>query len=239
LVDIYQKIELKIIILLLEIKESDIRDIISKLDFFNNLDNQKIETLISISSIKNYKSNYLLYYEKTKQNRLLFLVEGLAKAYKIDKYGNEVFLYYINSGDIISELSSLQDNHLISYSNIELLSKSQVLSIDYIDFKKNFLDNGILCLEFSKEILKQSRQLRDLVNREFIFDSVSKVAMILDKNLDMFNQLKRYDISLMLHIQPSTLSRVLNRLKRNNIIDIIRGKVIITNQIELSRIYNE
>jgi CRP/FNR family transcriptional regulator len=203
------------------------------------LNNEELEKLISISFYKSYKSNYLLHYEKLKQNRLLFLVNGLAKAYKIDKYENEIFLYYIYSGDIISEISTLQHNHLISYSNIELLEESQILSIDYKEFKKEFLDNGILCMEFANEILKQSKQLRDLVNREFVFDSVSKVAMILDKNLDMFNYLKRYDISLMLHIQPSTLSRVLNRLKRNNIIDIIRGKVIITNQKALHRIYNE
>jgi len=181
----------------------------------------------------------LLHYEKSQQDRLLFLVQGLAKAYKIDKYENEIFLYYIYSGDLISEISTLQHDYLISYSNIELLEESQILSIDYHKFKKEFLDNGILCVEFANEILKQSKQLRDLVNREFVFDSVSKVAMILDKNLDMFNHLKRYDISLMLHIQPSTLSRVLNRLKRNNIIDIIKGKVIVTNQKALHRIYNE
>jgi CRP/FNR family transcriptional regulator len=94
-------------------------------------------------------------------------------------------------------------------------------------------------LELANEVIRQSKQLQDLVNREFIFDSVSKVAMMLDSDLDMFNRLKRYDVSLMLHIQPSTLSRVLNRLKRNSIIDIIRGEVIVVNQRALNRIYNE
>jgi len=76
-----------------------------------------------------------------------------------------------------------------------------------------------------------------LVNREFIFDSVAKVAMMLSTDLDMFNKLKRYDVSLMLHIQPSTLSRVLSRLKHNGIINIERGKVIIVNAKGLSKIY--
>ena len=128
---------------------------------------------------------------------------------------------------------------MISYSNIELLENSQILSIDYKEFKRLFLDNGLLCLEFANEVIRQSKQLQDLVNREFIFDSVSKVAMMLSSDLGMFNRLKRYDVSLMLHIQPSTLSRVLKRLKRNGIIDIIKGEVIITNQKALDRIYNE
>jgi len=180
-----------------------------------------------------------LYYEKTEQNRLLFLVDGLAKAYKIDKHQNEIFLYYIYSGRVLSEISSLQNDYLISYSNIELLQNSQILSIDYQQFKKQFLDNGILCLEFANEVIRQSKQLQDLINREFIFNSVSKVAMVLDSDIDMFNQTKRSAISLMLHIQPSTLSRVLSRLKRNSIIDIVHGEVIIVNQKALKGIYNE
>jgi len=96
-----------------------------------------------------------------------------------------------------------------------------------------------LSLELANEVIRQSKQLQDLVNREIIFDSVSKVAMALDSDIDMFNRVKRSAISLMLHIQPSTLSRVLNRLKRNNIIDIVRGEVIIVNQKALNRIYDE
>ena len=109
----------------------------------------------------------------------------------------------------------------------------KLIGVDLIDF----LDNGILCLEFASEVIRQSKLLQDLVNREFIFNSVAKVAMILDSDIEMFNQLKRYDVSLMLHIQPSTLSRVLNRLKNNDIIDIVRGKVIILHTKGLKQIY--
>jgi CRP/FNR family transcriptional regulator len=163
----------------------------------------------------------------------------LAKAYKIDKRKNEIFLYYIYSGRIVSEISTLRNDYLTSYSNIQLLQNSQILSIDYQQFKKQFLNNGLLSLELANEVIRQSKQLQDLVNREIIFDSVSKVAMALDSDIDMFNRVKRSAISLMLHIQPSTLSRVLNRLKRNNIIDIVRGEVIIVNQKALNRIYDE
>jgi len=72
-----------------------------------------------------------------------------------------------------------------------------------------------------------------------MFDSVSKVAIMLYSDLDMFNKLKRHDISLILHIQPATLSRVLNRLKRNKIIDIIQGKVFVLDSIALKNIYEE
>jgi CRP/FNR family transcriptional regulator len=214
-----------------------IKSIIHSLEFFSNLSEDEIGQLMAISSLKSYGSECLLHYEKTQSDKLLFLIDGLAKAYKMDKHDNEIFLYYIYKNHTLSEISSLQDDNLTSYSNITFVEDSQVLSVDYGAFKKEFLDKGLLCLELANEVIRQSKLLQDLVNREFIFDSVSKVAMMLSTDLNMFNKLKRYDVSLMLHIQPSTLSRVLNRLKRNGIIDIDHGEVIIVDRKSLEKIY--
>jgi CRP/FNR family transcriptional regulator len=43
----------------------------------------------------------------------------------------------------------------------------------------------------------------------------------------------------MLNIQPETLSRVLNRLKRNKIIESVNGKINILNLVALEKIYRE
>jgi len=215
----------------------DIKEAIGCLNFFSSLSCNKVEDLFSISLLKNYSANALLHYEKSKSGRLLFLVDGLAKAYKLDKYDNEIFLYHIHGNNLISEISSLQEDELISYSNILFLEDSTVLAIENRAFKEKFLDKGLLCLELASEVIRQSTLLQDLVNREFIFDSVAKVAMMIDLELKIFNRLKRYDVSSMLHIQPSTLSRVLSRLKHKGIIDIERGEIMVVKRDELQKIY--
>ena len=215
----------------------NIKSAMNHLDFFKELNEKELLELMEISSLKHYSRECLLHYEKTESDKLLFLIKGLAKAYKIDKHENEIFLYYIYKNQMLSELSTLTTTTLRSYSNVILVEESSILSIDYKAFKHQFLDKGLLCLELAQETIRQSQQLQALVNREFIFDSVSKVAKMLYSDLDMFNKLKRYDVSLMLHIQPSTLSRVLSRLKRQNIIDIDHGEVIITNAKALELIY--
>jgi len=216
-----------------------IKHIIDSLSFFSTLNEKEIEKLSSISFVQEYKNEYMLHYENSQTNRILFLVKGLAKATKIDKHDNEVFLYFVYKEHILSEISTLDNDYLTSYSNMTLIENSQILSIDYKEFKKYFLDNGLLCLELANEMIYQSKQMQDLINREFIFNSVAKVSMMLCSDIDMFNRLKRYDISLMLHIQPATLSRVLNRLKRDEIIDIDHGKVIVLNSKHLVDIYTE
>ncbi|PHS58019.1 MAG: transcriptional regulator [Sulfurimonas sp.] len=216
-----------------------IKNIISSLDFFSKLNDKDIEQLCLISSIYNYAKDYILHYEKQDSQFLLFLIYGHAKAYKIDKHENEIFLYNIFKQSLISEISNLDSTTLTSFSNISLLEDSQILSVDYKKFKELFLDNYTLHYEFTNEILLRSNRLSSLINREFIFDSVSKVTMLLDSNLKMFNKLKRTEVSLMLHIQPETLSRVLNRLKRNNIIESKLGKITVVDNKALKEIFEE
>jgi len=218
----------------LSIKES-----ITSIDFFSSLNEEQIDILSSISALHSYSKEYIIHYEKKKNDNLLFLTSGLAKAYKIDKHDNEIFLYYIYKSSLLSEISDINSNTLLSFSNIEIVEDSTILSINYKKFNEFFLKKNLLCLEFASEVIKRSQQLQNLINREFIFDSVAKVAMMISSDLDMFNKLKRHDIALILHIQPATLSRVLNRLKRNKIIDIMQGKVTIINSFTLEKIYKD
>lgn len=215
------------------------KNTLSSIDFFSILNEKELETLISISTITSYSKNYLVHYEKQDTNSLLFLLNGLAKAYKIDKHNNEIFLHYIYSNTLISDISTLSKDTLYSFSNVSLLEDSKILSVNYKKFKEYFLSNGILCSEFSNEIIIKSQQLQSLINREFVFNSIAKVAMILSTDLDIFNSLKRAEISLMLHIQPETLSRVLNRFKRDGIISSKNGKIIILDKNLLISIYEE
>ena len=216
-----------------------VKNIINSLDFFKTLNIKDVELLSSISVIHSFSRDYILCYEKQESSNILFLVSGLVKTYKIDKHSNEIFLYYIYKNSLISEISNIANDTLSTYSNIALVEDSQILSIDYQQFKKHFLNKNLLCLELVNEISIRSQKLESLVNREFIFDSVQKVAQMLDSDLNMFNKLKRHDISLILHIQPATLSRVLNRLKRNKIIDIIQGQVTILDTRALKEVGND
>ncbi|MDD2789472.1 MAG: Crp/Fnr family transcriptional regulator [Sulfurimonas sp.] len=214
-------------------------NVIQSLNFFSSLNLEQITLLAEISSIEYCNKDYVLHYENQENDQLLFLADGLARAYKIDKYSNEIFLYYIYKNTLLSEISNVRSDILSSFSNIVLVEESKILSINYAKFKNYFLNNNLLNIEFTNEIILRSQQLQALVNREFIFDSVAKVAMMLYSDIDMFNKLKRHDISLILHIQPATLSRVLNRLKRNKIIDIIHGEIAVLDFVALKAIYEE
>ncbi len=212
-------------------------DLIKNLPFFKSLSDKQLEHMSLISNITKYPAKSILYYENETLNKLYFLISGLLKVYKIDKYSNEIFLYNIGKDSLISELMSLDDSTIHCFSNAEFLEDSIILEIDYLEFKNQFLSKNILNREFIKEILLKTYQLHCVVNRELVFDATAKVAYMLSDDLKMFNNLKRTEVSFMLHIQPETLSRVLKKLKRSNIIDTDDSEIVILDNYMLTKIY--
>ena len=191
-----------------------IQQSIRKISFFNNLNDEQIDLIASISSESTYSSNSILYYESDENNNLLFLVDGLIKIYKIDKFDNEIFLYHIYKNSMISELTSIKQNEIYCFSNAEIIEDSTILSINFDKFKEHFLSKNILTMELLEILLEKTHQLQCIVNRELVFDATAKVAFMLNQDVDMFNKLKRQEVSFMLHIQPETLSRVFKKINK-------------------------
>ena len=210
---------------------------IRSLDFFVFLSDEQIDVLSNFSFISKYEKDSILFYETDLKTNLLFLVNGLIKIYKYDKFDNEIFLYHIYSNSLISELSNINTNEIYCFSNASFIEDSVVLSIDFLKLQEHFLNSNLLVKELMSSLLKKTNQLQSLVNRELVFDATAKVAYMLVSDLKMFNNLKRQDVSFMLHIQPETLSRVLKKLSRDNIIEIENQQVIIKDEIALNSIF--
>ncbi|QOY54133.1 Crp/Fnr family transcriptional regulator [Candidatus Sulfurimonas marisnigri] len=211
---------------------------IKQLFFFDSLNSEMLNIIDSISRVVKYPKNSILYYENDTNNKIFFLVSGLLKVYKIDKFENEIFLYNIHKNSLISELTTLDNNIIHCFSNAEFMEDSTILEVDFLEFKAQFLSKNILNTEFINEILSKTQQLHCVVNRELVFDATAKVAFTLCDDLEMFNTLKRTEVSFMLHIQPETLSRVLKKLKRSSIINIENSIVTILDKKLLQNIYN-
>ena len=214
-----------------------IQEIIKKISFFSKLSDEEVEIIASISNVSKYANKSILYYESDINKNLLFLVEGLIKIYKVDKFDNEIFLYHIYKNSMISELTSLNKSDICCFSNAEFTENSIILSVNFAKFQELFLSKNILTMELLEILLKKTHQLQCIVNRELVFDATAKVAFMLTQDLEMFNKLKRQEVSFMLHIQPETLSRVLKRLSRNEIIQVDLGTVKITNNEALVSIF--
>ncbi len=220
-------------------KPSSLKEEISQAGFFSSLDDDQLLALVEISSVSTLNAEYVLYYEKEVSDKLYFLIDGFARAYKIDKFGNEINLYYIYADSIISDIKDLSSTMITSFANVKIVETSRVLAIGYERFKEQFLDQKVLCGEFASQMIRSANNMRSLISREFVFNAVAKVSIMLDRELGIFNKLKRSEASLMLNIQPETLSRVLNRLRRDGIIAVHSGVIEVLDSEALRGLYEE
>lgn len=215
----------------------NIRNIIKGISLFRNLNEDQVTFISSISTIEKYPIKSILYYESDVSNNFQFLINGLIKVYKVDKFGNEIFLYHIYENSMISELSSLDDSEIYCFSNAEFMEDSIILNVNFERLQKHFLSKNILISELIEILLEKTHQLQYIVNRELVFDATAKVAFMLKQELHVFNKLKRQEVSFMLHIQPETLSRVLKKLNRNKVITIENNEVLIKDEEALISIF--
>ncbi len=212
--------------------------LLQSLPLFHSLEEEDIYTIASFCTVHHHKAGDVLFYEKDSKDAIFYIISGSVKFYKVDRFDNEIFLYKLYSNSLIFNVSKLIDSFFIScYANAEFLEDSTILHIKSTPFREMIYANQRLMKKILEESFSMIQQMQCIISRDVVFDGTAKVAHMLVNELETFNKLKKHEIAYMLHIQPETLSRILNKLTRNGIIEIEKNHIVILNVQELKDIY--
>lgn len=208
---------------------------ISFFELFLGFDEDILIKVASISTIKRFANDTLLFFEKDEAKHLYIVLDGTIKVYKIDKLGNEIFLYFLERGDLLTEFTNFE--RPTCFANLRFVADSEVLMIDYEKYKE-LMRKDIDLMERMLEIfVKKTTRLQCALNRETVFDVTQKVAHFIANQLPLFNAQKKIETAKQLNIQPETLSRVLRKLIRDKIIIQSADQIAILDQSKLIEIY--
>ncbi len=216
-----------------EVKPQDLESLF----LFKDLTKEQLIELSSFIKLKSYNEKDIIYYENDIKRQLYYLKSGLVKVYKVDRFDNEIFLYDIESDNMITKISSLEDNSINCFGNIECVKPCEVLIINYENFKKFCLKYPKILPRVVEIFARRNQMLECLINRELVYDGVAKVAFTLVNDLDSFNRLKKQEIAYRLNIQPETLSRILKKLIKRELIKSEHGIIEILDIEGLKEIY--
>ncbi len=213
-------------------------DYLKKIDFFAQLKDEELAKLHSISSIKFYNKGEMIFYEKDILENIYYLKSGLVKLYKTDKFSKEIFLSNVSDNSLLYTVSNLSDDERMgAFYNVECIKECEVLTINAKSFKKLFFDNIEVLRKILEESYKNIKRFQDIIQRDIVFDGTSKVAFMIYNNLDNFNSLKKSEIAYLLHLRPETLCRILNKLTKQEIIEIKKGSIFIKESVKLREIF--
>ncbi|CAA6812560.1 MAG: Unknown protein [uncultured Sulfurovum sp.] len=189
-----------------------------KLNLFKMLDDSEIERLAKISMVKNFTRDNILFYEGEEPQYFYLLLEGHLKLYKTDLKGNEIVIHYFREASFIAEIASLE-NIKFPATAIVVDKKIEVVLIDKEKFTKILQEDAHFSFHIIKSITLKIKQLELVINRNMIYNSMSKVCSFIEENPDYIQIAKNKEVANILNMAPETLSRILSRLRKLEIID--------------------
>ena len=212
---------------------------LEQLDFLKGCDPQKLSPLSINTKIKSYETSDILVYEDDDINRVYFLLDGEVKFYKVDRFDNEVFLYTLKDQALLTNIGSLDCDRISCFSNVEFLAPSRVMSCDLKAFNEVVKSDNTLLIRLVNLLANQKQMIDCMITMGMVHDVTAKVAKMLYEHLDLYNSLKKQEISYRLNIQPATLSRVLAKFIRKGIITEEDHKTVILSRSELVHYFTE
>jgi len=219
------------------------KDVINKLqgnEFFNNLNNEEIEKLISNIgySVKAYKKGEVIANEEDTCNSLGFVLDGSIEIQRIYLSGKQITLKRLSNGDVFGEAlifskKSKYPSTVISFSDSSVLyiSKADVLKLCTMD--QRVLGNFMSAL--SNKIFMLNSKIKSIafksIKHKVINFILEQARMQKSETINLKDS--KEEIASAMGIPRPSLSRELMNLRDLNYIEFDRNVIKILKIEEL------
>lgn len=200
---------------------------------FSALDEEQLAKLQSDVHIHQYDKESIVFYEGDESKYMYILLEGAVNLYKTAPKGRKVHMHNFEAPEAVALF--------VAFERIPFPATCELITEGYIGLLP--IEKLHACLgdtNFStalvKSMARRMRVLSNLLHKETVYSSEAKIADILCTNPSIFKRLKNTEIAAILNITPETLSRILTKLKKENIIRIDGNNVNIINQDALDKV---
>ncbi|MGR3319947.1 MAG: Crp/Fnr family transcriptional regulator [Candidatus Anammoxibacter sp.] len=209
------------------------------ISIFSALDEQDIAKIATVTDMKSYKKNRVIFNQGDTGNVLFILMSGLVKIFLTDKDGKENILKVIYKNDFFGEMSLL-DGQFRS-ATIIALENSQALLIYREDLFKLIQRIPLIGYNMMVVLSRRLRAANDEIASLNFLDSHGKVARVLlafitnrgkHKNGKVVIDLpiSRQEMAEMAGVSRETFSRILNKFKVMGCLEVKGKQIIIINQ---------
>jgi len=200
---------------------------------FSSLPNEKIEELKASMHLHKYKKDHVVFYEGEKSEYLHLILDGVVRIYKTNPKGTQVHLHNFSAPDVFALYVVLEQEPFPA--TCELLTEG---TIGLLPLKKvmGCLNDVNFSLSIISALSKRMKLIADLLHKETIYSAEAKIADLILHNPKIFKHIKKNKIAYLLNMTPETLSRILAKLKKEEVISIKESIVSIHRESVLEEI---
>lgn len=200
---------------------------IEEMPMFSHLDKKFHKQLYDNIYIRDFKKNSIVFYEGDCSDYLHILIDGQVRLYKTSPKDTMIQLHRLNAPAIIGEYACLAQ--VAFPATCEFISDRGTIGLLHFKNLMKYLEDPKFSLALLKSMTNKVMLLSSLVHKETILSSEAKVADLILNEIEVFNSIKNTEVASILNITPETLSRILSKLKKYEIINIKNHIVKIKN----------
>ncbi len=201
---------------------------------FSQLEEKQLKEVDKLMNTKSFPEDYTIFFEGDKGENIYFLKKGKVKILKATASGKEQILEIIKPGNVFGEVVLFgfdeypATTRTVNHVTVDILSRKK--------FKKHFNQNpdiawGMLNV-MAKKLYKSQHRIKNLGLRDtrgrvtsFIIDMAKEAKGNSFKNVPI--NISQQEIADYIGASRETVSRALNSLRKINLIDIKRNKLLV------------
>mgnify|MGYP001164408009 CR=1 FL=1 len=206
-------------------------EILKRVPLFRDLNNEELEKIAQIATLKEYPKHSTIFMEAQPRTTVYFIESGIIKVTKVDNQGNEQVISILQKGDMFPHVGFFDDSPYPGTA--QTIQNSKLLAIPIHDFDRLLDSNPQIAKSVMKimavKILQLQRRLQEVISGDVYHKVVMTLLRLVDeygvsKDESIFISLPltHQDFANMLGLSRESVNRVLNQLKKENLIDVSR-----------------
>lgn len=207
-----------------------------RVPIFSTLSSDDLSKVVKLITRKEYVKGDLLIMEGDPMEHLIIINQGQVKAYKNSSDGKEQILYIFSEGDFFGEKNLIKEQESAYY--IEALEKTKVCMISKVNFRNLLQEHPTIGLKIIDELSNRIDKLENTIQSMGMKNVEARINAVLlefagkygrnhKDGIEVELPLSREGIANYIGLTRETVSRKLNLLQEEGIIDMIGNKRII------------
>lgn len=222
---------------------SDIVELLRKVPLFSGLEKEDLSTLASIVSRKEYDKKETLFHQGDPGEEFMILTEGSVKVELMNSEGKELTLTILTPFQFLGELALLDD--VPRSATVVSMEQSVLLSINKRDFARLLESYPRMSIPMLRQLTRRVRVLTDDIASMAFLDSYSRVTRKIlnlaeemgqvgaDGHILIDRPLTHQQLANLVGTTRETVTKILNEMKDNGLLDIRRHRITILDREEL------
>ncbi len=214
---------------------------INKSPLFSDLPDADIDRIGKCGRIRMYAKGEMLIHMEDERTEVFFILEGAVRVFRVSRDGREQVLSYMKAGDILNLPTAFLEQKR-SPAFAQSMTRISALAVRLDSLREMAAESPGIALWLLRELSRKLQYMTDLVHNLSLLDVRSRLArFLLEKHRapDPATRWTHEKIALQIGTSREVVSRMLKALSKDGLVKLERGKLIIVNEEELSKVIHD